>query len=302
MIFANQKGVRFRSFVQDDTTALEWMCRYFGRQFFNKLVILSEDETAYGSIVARRNFGSDPSYFSDSCGESALNIFYPRDISTLRAAYQSQSMFTSGSGETNSDNGPRKSLPTDLADPQGQQHDTVRRYAGNQTPLSQEAQLLGIVDVLRTHHAEYVVIRSSSTLDPLFLANFLRRDYPEGRILILNSDLLFQRGQDAMGLGWVMTLSTYPMFSRAREWTAFPFPGPHSHRSFPENSTEGTYIASRLLLQTLARTNGRTPQLSCEFADQELALQNQQIFAPPLRCEPKSPRTLAFLPDYAPPF
>jgi len=99
-----------------------------------------------------------------------------------------------------------------------------------------------------------------------------------------------------------MTLSTYPMFSRAREWTAFPFPGPHSHRSFPENSTEGTYIASRLLLQTLARTNGRTPQLSCEFADQELALQNQQIFAPPLRCEPKSPRTLAFLPDYAPPF
>jgi hypothetical protein len=77
MIFANQKGVRFRSFVQDDTTALEWMCRYFGRQFFNKLAILSEDETAYGSIVARRNFGSDPSYFSDSCGESALNIFYP---------------------------------------------------------------------------------------------------------------------------------------------------------------------------------------------------------------------------------
>lgn len=298
--FAKIDSVRFRSFVQDDTTALNRMCQYFGRRFSDNLAILSEDETAYGSIVAKKNFASEPNSFSGTCA-GAINIFYPRDISTLRAAYQSQSMFTSGSGQGNSDNAPHKSLPTDLADPAGEQHDTVRRYAGNQTPLSQEAQLMGIVDALRTHHVEYVIIRSSSTLDPLFLANFLRRDYPEARILILNSDLLFQRGQDAMGMSGVMTMSTYPLFSRARQWITLPFPDTHSHRVFPENSTEGTYIASRLLLQTLARENGRTPHLNCEFADKNSAVQDRQIFAPALRCEPKSP-IFASLPDYAPPF
>ena len=59
-------------------------------------------------------------------------------------------MFSSGSGQQSQDNVQRKSLPTDLADPSGQQHDTVRTYGGNQIPLSQEAQLLGIVDVLRS--------------------------------------------------------------------------------------------------------------------------------------------------------
>ena len=328
--FAQTKGIDFRSFVQNDKTELKQVCDYFGDANLKNLAILSEDETAYGygvteegttaeqgtQVSETEDSGSDhQTRTSDRRSEvicpGATNIYYPRDISTLRAAYQTQSMF-SGSGQLNQDNAQRKSLPTDLADPSGEQHDTVRRYAGNQTPLSQEAQLLGIVDVLRAHRAEYVILISSSTLDPLFLANFLRKDYPEARIIALNSDLLFQRGQDAMALSGVMTLSTYPLFSWAREWTAIPPHDVHSHRVFPENSTEGTYIASRFLLQTLARANGQKPNLSCNFADRE-------VFVPSVHCEVKVLRmnTLpatreavstvdyapyAPLPDYAPPF
>ena len=335
----NAKDVHFRSFVRDDTTALDLVCQYIrgkSEKSLDNVAILSEDETAYGSIVAKGNFAStnknkskkrkeaDDVRVSQTTNPSAVicpgatNIYYPRDISALRAAYQKQSMFSSGSGQTNEDNVQRKSLPTDLADPAGQQHDTVRRYAGNQTSLSQEAQLLGIVDVLRAHRAEYLILRSSSTLDPLFLANFLRRDYPEARIVVLNADLLFQRGQDAMALTGVMTLSTYPLFSWAREWTSLPFPDGHSHRVFPENSTEGTYIASRLLLQNLARANNQIPLLNCDFVDKDYSVQDQEVFAPALRCQPKPDETknlahssnshsedavsYAPLPDYAPPF
>ncbi len=340
-LFAKTKGVHFRSFVQDDSAALGRLCRYFGATPLtplNNLAILSEDETAYGYDAANQNFGSkeplrelkrgkdashlaglNPADTNPVVCPGATNIYYPRDISALRAAYQTQSMFSSGSGQLAQDNVQRKSLPTDLADPAGQQHDTVRRYAGNQTILSQEAQLLGIVDVLRSHRVQYLIIRSSSTLDPLFLANFLRRDYPEVRIVIFNADLLFQRGQDAMALSGVMTLSTYPLFSWAREWTAIPLsdarqqqlipdghsvkviPDVHSHRVFPENSTEGTYIASRLLLQSLARANGETPKLNCEFADKELPDQRKEVFVPALHCQTTSD-TYAPLPDYAPPF
>jgi len=306
--FAHTKGVDFRSFVHDDETALDQLCRYFAPDEPPKnLAILSEDETAYGYSVVeesrptgKKNHKDAPPASRDSCRE-AIKLFYPRDISTLRAAYQTQSMFSLGSEQQSQDSAQRKSLPTDLADPSGRQHDTVRTYGGNQTPLSQEAQLLGIVDVLRAHRVEYVIIRSSSTLDPMFLANFLRRDYPEARVVILNSDLLFQRGQDAMALSGVMTLSTYPLFAWAREWTALPPNKTHSHRVFPENSTEGTYIASRMLLQNLARANGQTPLLSCEFADKHLPPPEQEIFAPALRCQATS-NMYAPLPDYSPPF
>ncbi len=314
LAFADNSRVQFRSFVQDDATQLDRVCRYFEAKHLSNLAILSEDETAYGYyVVSKEKPSAEKSRSSDGISHAicpdATKIYYPRDISTLRAAYQTQSMFKSGSDQLNQDNTQRKSLPTDLADPAGHQHDTVRTYAGNQTPLSQEAQLLGIVDVLRAHRAEYVILRSSNTLDPLFLANFLRRDYPEARILVLNSDLLFQRGQDAMALGGVMTLSTYPLFSWAREWSAVPPYDVHSHRVFPENSTEGSYIASRLLLQTLARANGSTPALNCEFPDRE-------VFVPPLRCQvapshsdtggksETSDESIAYapLPDYSPPF
>jgi len=336
--FAKASGVEFRSFVRDDSTALDLVCRYFGGSPatpLERVAILSEDETAYGSIVARKSFalpGAEKqastkkadqdraapviSVRSEVC-QGATNIYYPRDISTLRAAYQTQSMFSSAQAQLNQD-AQRKSLPTDLADTGKQMHDTVRTYAGNQTPLSQEAELLGIVDVLRAHRAQYVILRSSNTLDPLFLANFLRRDYPEARVVIMNSDLLFQRGQDAMALSGVMTLSTYPLFSWAREWTALPPYDVHSHRVFPENNTEGAYIASRMLLQALRRPADGPAPLNCKLADKDLPSDQQEIFAPPVQCQVSEEgaqnvsagngdtgshhASYAPLPDYAPPF
>ena len=286
-------GADFRSFLQDDDTILDSFCWWVGRKpdksiDVTNVAILSEDETAYGNSVIKERGKTH------NC-PLVTTFYYPRDISTLRAAYQSQSMFSTATSQQSQDSAQRKSLPTDLADPGGEQHDTVRTYAGNQTPLSQEAQLLGIVEALRAHGAQYVVLLSSNTLDPLFLANFLRRDYPEARVVVRNSDLLFQRGQDAMALSGVMTLSTYPLFSWARDWTEMSPYDARSHRVFPEDSTEGTYIASRLLLQALARDQGETPALSCTFSDQE-------VFAPALRCKPDRTKPYAPLPDYSPPY
>lgn len=317
--FAKTKGIDFRSFLQDDETVLDRFCRYLGKTTDGKfdltnLAILSEDETAYGNIMAKEQADSQAATSAGLTGSrdnnrpesiicpGATKIYYPRDISTLRAAYQSQSMFSATSAQQNQDSAQRKSLPTDLADPGGEQHDTVRTYAGNQTPLSQEAQLLGIVEALRAHSAQYVLLRSSNTLDPLFLANFLRRDYPEARVVVLNSDLLFQRGQDAMALSGVMTLSTYPLFSWARDWTALPPYNAQSHRVFPENSTEGTYIASRLLLQSLARALCLRPPLSCEFSDKDLPDKNKEVFVPPVLCQANGAKPSAPLPDYSPPY
>jgi hypothetical protein len=302
--FAKTSGVNFRSFLVDDDTAMDRFCRYLAgapdaKFKLKNLAIVSEDETAYGQIITIDKAGTTAKKAAGAstlriCPD-AIHLYYPRDISTLRAAYQTQSMFSSSSAQQNQNSSPRKSLPTDLADPSGEQHDTVRTYAGNQTPLSQEAQLLGIVDALRANRAQYVLLRSSNSLDPLFLANFLRRDYPESRIVIMNSDLLFQRGQDAMALSGVMTLSTYPLFSWAREWTSIPPYETYSHRVFPETTTQGTYIASRVLLQSLAKADRPPSGLDCQFGDNE-------VFVPSLRCDPHKSAAYAPIPDYTVPY
>ncbi len=292
--FALTEGVFFRSFFQDDDTELNRFCKYLTRPTgakesfdLHRLAILSEDETAYGFEASQ----------NPVC-ERATWLYYPRDISTLRAAYQKQSMFDSATAQQNQD-AQRKTLPTDLADPAGKEHDTVRTYSGNQTPLSQEAELLGIVGALRTHRVQYVALRSSNTLDPLFLANFLRREYPEARVVIVNADLLFQRGQDAMALSGVMTLSTYPLFSWERAWTAHPPFSASSHRVFPESSTEATYIASRLLLDSLMLGLGQTPKCAPPGDDVSVP-PGDNVFVPPIRCSQGSSDVP--IPDYAPPF
>jgi hypothetical protein len=291
-------NISFHSFLQDDDTTLDRFCRYLEqkrtpeeqRPDLSRFVVLSEDESAYGYLGIPTP--------KQGC-KNVTWLYYPRDISTLRAAYQKQSIFSSGTDQQTPST-QRNNLPTDLADPGGEEHDTVRTYAGNQTPLSQEAELLGIVGALRSHHAEYVVLRSSNTLDPLFLANFLRREYPEARVVVLNSDLLFQRGQDALALSGVMTLSTYPLIPWEQQWTARPPVPSSSHRVFPENSTEATYIASRLLLHSSAFGKYQGQAASCTLIGNESDINER--FVPSIFCTPQEGAPYVPVPDYAPPF
>jgi hypothetical protein len=322
--FPKNQSVAFHSFLQDDDSALGRFCNYFIQQSnldLRRLAVLSEDETAYGyakppSRLPRPPQTPQTSQPSQPC-PGAPRLYYPRDISTLRAAYQKQSIFDSGSLQQNQGTTQRNSLATDLADPEGKEHDTVRSYAGNQKSLSQESQLLGIVRALRAHESQYVVILSSNTLDPLFLANFLRRDYPEARVVIMNSDLLFQRGQDALALSGVMTLSTYPLSQMARGWIASPSPTEtlqDNSRVFPENSIEGTYIASRLLLHSPAlRDVPESPGCSLwideKWTDEPKPTppkagqldDPKEVFIPSIHCKTPKEAPYVPIPDYGPP-
>ena len=71
--------------------------------------------------------------------------------------------------------------------------DTVQPFSGTNLALTQEAQLYGIVNTLKTHGIRYVVLRSTNSLDYLFLTRFLHRAYPTAYIVTTGSDLLFGR-------------------------------------------------------------------------------------------------------------
>jgi hypothetical protein len=283
--FASQ--VAFHSFVQNDDEILQRFCRYITKEQPGfepgKVAIISEDETAYGST------GMDSESNETDCPDKALKLYYPRDISALRGAYQTKSLFDVGTSPQPSGT-EKRSLPTDLADPSGTVEDSIRSYGGNQTPLNQEAFLLEIVAALRELNARYILLRSSNTLDQLFLANFLRRGYPDGRIVIVESDLMFIRERGTTGLSGTMTLSTYPLFPLERDWTEHQSL-PAADRVFSSDTSEGTYVAFRLLLNDTSLIDGKPDPDRCHVLDQDA------IFVPRIACATDPP-----IPDYSPPF
>jgi hypothetical protein len=284
--------VSFHSFVHNDNEVLGRFCDFIqGEQKGfdpRKVAILSEDETAYGRSVA-----GDKATNQTPCLDKALRLYYPRNISALRGAYQTRSLFAAGSNPQTADT-QRTTLPTDLADPSGKVHDYIESYGGSQTPLAQEALLLGIVEALRSLDARYVILSSSSTLDQLFLSNFIHRTFPNGRIVLLSSDLTFARERGATGLSGVLTLSSYPLAPLARDWNEHPVQ-PAADRVFSSDTAEGTYNALRLLLNE-PRLLGSAPVAdACRVTlpINELKHGKSFIFAPPVSCG-----GTASLPDY----
>jgi hypothetical protein len=294
--------VIFHSFVQSDEEILRRFCNYmiWEQPGFDmaRVAIISEDETAYGGAVKPENEETQSAKESNETNcqanplDKALKLYYPRDISALRAAYQTKALFDFGAPSQQTE-AQARNLPTDLADPAGRVHDSIRSYGGGQTPLAQEAYLMELVAALRELHARYVVLRSSNTLDQLFLANFLRRSYPDGRIVILTSDLMFIRERGSTGLSGTMTLSNYPLFPLERDWTEHQSL-PAADRTFSSDTSEGTYVAFRLLLNDKRLNGGKPDPNRCHVLEDP---DEKTIFVPRVSCTLDPP-----IPDYSPPF
>jgi hypothetical protein len=287
--------VHFHSFVEDDDSVINEYCRYLMNKGLewaqddrkSYIALVSEDETAYGAGGLAQQRPNPPKSGDEAAPRAdgqtkppptpkerkqidpcsgAVRVFFPRDISALRSAYQARSLFSTGS---QSSQNPNRSLPADLADPARETHDTIRSYSDDQLALAQEAQLFGIIGVLRDHHAEILIIRSTNVLDQIFLVQFFRRYYPEGRIALRGADNVFIRQQGYGGMSEVTTLSSYPLIPW--DWRDWPNPWDRelfiqpfmkvnpTHRIFGEETVEGTYIAARFLLQETFRANPDIP-------------------------------------------
>src|SRR5271169_3207689 len=255
----------FRTFLQSDSLMTDRFLCYLQHEGYdlNHVAILSEDQTAFGKAkVSKDQKGGGPG--EPRCQDhrnryegTPVYLYYPRDIATLRSAYEQQAIFSASKPQANA---PATSLKQDLSEPASSQHDTVRTYGGQLTPLAQEAELFGIANILDTHHIEFVILRSSNSIDQLFLSEFLRRSYPSGRVVIDGADLLFRRGMQGASLRGVILLSPYPLLS----WTHGEIPTLEtepttSYRVFPQDLSEGVYIAARELLKDLQGAGPKVP-------------------------------------------
>jgi len=247
--------MRFADFNQNDAIQVDRYFRYLRNQghSVSEVALLSEDETAYGGLPDIPSTGTketkpeiacEPVYSPDN---APLHLYYPRDISALRSAYQEQSIFASPTAE--SSNTARVVLQPEAHESTHSNTDTVPTFSGANSALAQEAQMYGIVDSLRTHGIRFVVLRSTSTLDYLFLARFLHHAYPDAFIVTTGPDILFGREIDSTEFRGVEALTVYPLLPRGQDWTrASGYAARHAHRVFASDTMEGSYLAARFLI------------------------------------------------------
>jgi hypothetical protein len=225
------------------------------------VAVLSEDETSYGRSLAISDPDAPPKHGVDSqsnwyvCDVDStpknwLQFQFPRGIAQFRSAYQRQFGDTGNSQEAVLQG--RSVLHLDMGNANGD--DMSPTYSKDELPLAQEAVMLGIVAGLHQRRPRFVVLRATDPLDQLFLAQYLRDHYPEGRLVVVAPDLLFARESDGSLTGLV-TIGTYPLVAQ-QEWFLY-----HEQnrlredgslqRIFENSTTVGTFDASLALLGQL---------------------------------------------------
>jgi hypothetical protein len=248
--------IEFAVFSENESVKTFRLLRYFETEGIKpeNVAIVSEDETAYGSAYQRSpdkltpiKETSDPPTCTDPLEAGVTKLYYPRDISALRTAYQENSLLSNpaAGGEHEA---VQTVLPSDLSAGSWEQGDSIPSYS-KQEPLNEEAQLYGIVSQLREKHTEEIILRCSNPLDYLFLIRFLHRTYPEGRVITVGSDLLFRREVDTTEFRGTLTVTDYTLTPHSAEITGTTSSLKDGIRESLGSDVESVEVAMRALLR-----------------------------------------------------
>ncbi len=212
---------------------------------WRQVAILSEGESLYGSVQLNSSqadgveeegpsgFGCTP---SNQLKVEPWALEFPRDISSLRAGYESQGVFHAPSPAE-----PWKRV-LNLTTGDGGEGDTIRSFGGTSTLAIQEGILLGISGFVRTHSIRAVVVSATNPEDSYFLAQFLHAHNSNVRVVILGTSRIFLRESTAQFRG-DMIVDDFPMLPRLGDWTGAR-PGTDAVRTFGDDVAEGVFFAA----------------------------------------------------------
>jgi hypothetical protein len=261
--------IRFASFQESDERLIEGFVAFVESQNYKKgdIAIISEDETDFGYISTEPGLvdadpsAEQPSKDRDVCASPAqsapgdkkkkdrydmLRLHFPREISQLRAAYQSVTPPDSNSSQV--------LIPLDFQ-MTGNDDDSVSEFAKAHTPISQEGIMLELAGDLHKHHSKFILLFATDPMDQLFLAQYFRRAFPNARVGVSNPDLILLREGDALLYG-TYGVSTYSLAAGAANklFHSSLVPGVAGDASvFPSNFEQGVYNAALGLLAPVLR-------------------------------------------------
>jgi hypothetical protein len=196
----------------------------------SRVALLIEGGTAFGAF----EFLSVNKQFQYSY-PAPLVIQFPHGISLLRNAHKEDQGQSDGQPTA-----PSPYLHLSLQD--SSVDDSVTHFS-QQTPLSQEAQLMGIARQLKRSRIQFISISASNVLDEIFLAKFLHRALPDARLVSTGGgDLLYEHDTDDIPFVGALALGPYNLIG--------PTPSVRGGalHTFPSSTTESLYNAASYTL------------------------------------------------------
>jgi hypothetical protein len=208
--------ISFHSFDANGAYAQARFLDYLAQSGYDlsKIAFLTESNTTFANATSAAITKYSLSLIPTKV--QPLFIIFPREISLLRNAQEERE---SEQGESSGTNAPSPFLHLSLKD--SNPTDSIPLFSRENTPLSQEAQLMAISRQLNRHRVEYIAIIASNPLDSIFLAQFLHRACPDARLLFFSSDLLMEREIDNVPFVGTTSVTPYPLFGW-RETSVFP--------------------------------------------------------------------------------
>jgi hypothetical protein len=259
-------NVRFASFQQSDEYAIKMFVRFAYCRGYDpgEIAVLSEVDTVYGSQAkldyreGQNNFKfspkcrisddfDDPGHF-ERLIDDMVYLNFPREISSFRSAYEKQLASQPQAARI-----PGKSSLSSDVEEEGKDDDVVASFANGQTALSQEAVMLSLVTELQKHHIKFTVLLATNPVDQVFLARYLRTNYPQGRIVVTTPDLMLASQEDTLLYG-VLGLNAYSLVPGLSDSLChFESAGSsHTDRLFHSSTSVGVYNATLGLMTILA--------------------------------------------------
>jgi len=198
-------------------------------------------EAAAYLLEQESGFGADAVYQLGKDREKSVVYEFPRDISHLRNAYQRASAGVSGRYQS-----PIPSIELSLNDPSSGE-DSIPVFSDTSTPVVQSAALGTITEDLSRRGIRVAYVAATNSLDELFVAQYLRQQCPNIRVVIAgDTDLLFLPAAAQRSLAGTLFLSPYPMFFEGDEALSS---NPQATRySLLSGNLEGLFNVTRLLL------------------------------------------------------
>jgi hypothetical protein len=206
-------------------------------------VSLIEDESAFGSSATEVSVAPEnppPVSLKQHEEQNSIRVLrFPRDISHLRNAYR-DAMAASKSGNSTSPD-----IEFSIKDPENGE-DSIPIFSGSQSPLSQYGIVNKITGAIQRDGIRLVQVKATNVLDMLFLANILKRQCPDTRLLLNYPDVLLVQAAQNEPLTGTLVLASYPAFFASNAWMG----GGQKQKpvTFPDANSESIYDATVLLL------------------------------------------------------
>ena len=202
------------------------------------IVVLSEDETAYGASLRLYDKRNDQRTALVENRDAIRQFIFPRGIAHVRGVYGS-SLRDATAAELSQG---RLDPLMNFSDALQQPLDTGEEFAA-QSPVSNESVLASIAASLTHIDARAVIILATDPLDQLFLARYFHRHAPDTRLVLFNAERLLTRLRGDFNLDGTIVVSRFPLFQDA--YMQAPNLSEHRHPlSFTSSNQEGVFLAA----------------------------------------------------------